>query len=187
MCSDKAEQWSAWGIQLNPALLTYLMMGPRFDQLDAVVVLKSGGLASALSLRQSTAWWLSMWRGQPQPNWVNGDALRTAMLGACNRRGPPGQTSESAPGAWAVVAKSSVLRLIRQAGERVRHPRLSAADTAQLIALDEAGMAQKDIAGTAWQKPECGVALSTTDRTLEIGRGRQRGRPSYRPALTLRC
>ncbi|HEY6682701.1 MAG TPA: hypothetical protein VI030_07000, partial [Propionibacteriaceae bacterium] len=44
------------------------------------------------------------------------------------------------------IAKSSVLRLVRQAGERVRHPRLSATDTARLVQLYEAGLPQKDIA-----------------------------------------
>jgi DNA-directed RNA polymerase specialized sigma24 family protein len=51
------------------------------------------------------------------------------------------------------LAKSSVLRLIRQAGERVRHPRLSPADAAQLIALYEVGMAQKDIAERLGRSP----------------------------------
>jgi DNA-binding transcriptional regulator LsrR (DeoR family) len=44
------------------------------------------------------------------------------------------------------LAKSSVLRLIRDAGERVRHPRFSASETAQLVALYEVGLSQKEIA-----------------------------------------
>lgn len=55
------------------------------------------------------------------------------------------------------LAKSSVLRLVRQAGEPVRYPRLSAIETAKLVALYEAGLPQKDIAerlrrspGTVW-------------------------------------
>lgn len=44
------------------------------------------------------------------------------------------------------IAKSSVLRLVRQAGEQVRHPRLSVAETARLVELYEAGLPQKDIA-----------------------------------------
>jgi hypothetical protein len=44
------------------------------------------------------------------------------------------------------LAKSSVLRLVRQAGQRVRHPRLNASETAQLVALHDAGLSQKDIA-----------------------------------------
>jgi hypothetical protein len=35
------------------------------------------------------------------------------------------------------LAKSSVIRLVRDAGERVQHPRLSASETAQLVALYE--------------------------------------------------
>lgn len=44
------------------------------------------------------------------------------------------------------IAKSTVLRLVRQAGERVRYPRLTAAERAQLVALHEEGWSQKDIA-----------------------------------------
>jgi DNA-binding Lrp family transcriptional regulator len=51
------------------------------------------------------------------------------------------------------LAKSSVLRLVRQAGERVRHPRLSKAETAQMIELYEAGMSQKDIAERLGRSP----------------------------------
>jgi len=51
------------------------------------------------------------------------------------------------------LAKSSVLRLVRQAAERVRHPRLSENDTAQLVALYEAGFSQKDIAARLGRTP----------------------------------
>ena len=44
------------------------------------------------------------------------------------------------------LAKSSVLRFVRQAGERVRHPRFSASETAQLVAPYGAGLPQKEIA-----------------------------------------
>ena len=44
------------------------------------------------------------------------------------------------------VAKSSVLQLVRQAGRQVRQPRLSISQTAQLVALYQAGLSQKDIA-----------------------------------------
>jgi len=44
------------------------------------------------------------------------------------------------------LAKTTVLRLIRQAGERVRHPRFSIAETARLVELYESGLAQKEIA-----------------------------------------
>jgi DNA-directed RNA polymerase specialized sigma24 family protein len=51
------------------------------------------------------------------------------------------------------LAKSSVLRLVRGASERVRHPRLSVTETAQLIALYEAGLPQKDIAERLGRSP----------------------------------
>jgi hypothetical protein len=44
------------------------------------------------------------------------------------------------------IAKSSVLQLLRQAGQQVRQPRLSISQTAQLIAFYQAGLLQKDIA-----------------------------------------
>jgi hypothetical protein len=58
------------------------------------------------------------------------------------------------------IAKSSLLLLVRHAGQPVRHLRLSAAETARLVQLYEAGLPQKDIAQPAWQEPECSVALS---------------------------
>jgi len=51
------------------------------------------------------------------------------------------------------LAKSSVLRLVRQAGERVRHPRLSDSETAQLVALYEQGLSQKNIAEQLGRSP----------------------------------
>ena len=44
------------------------------------------------------------------------------------------------------IAKTTVLRLIREAGEPVRHPRLSTSETACLVDLYEAGSSQRDIA-----------------------------------------
>jgi transposase len=44
------------------------------------------------------------------------------------------------------LAKTTVARLIRQAGELVRHPRFSPAETARLVKLHEAGLTQKAIA-----------------------------------------
>jgi hypothetical protein len=43
------------------------------------------------------------------------------------------------------IAKTTVLRLIRRAGETVRHPRLSPAETARLVELYKSGLPQKDI------------------------------------------
>jgi DNA-binding NarL/FixJ family response regulator len=51
------------------------------------------------------------------------------------------------------IAKSSVLGLVRQAGEQVRHPRLSVAETARLVGLYEAGLPQKDIAERLGRSP----------------------------------
>ncbi len=51
------------------------------------------------------------------------------------------------------LAKSSVLDLVRQAGERVRHPRFSSAETAQLVAPYEAGLSQVDIAERLGRSP----------------------------------
>jgi DNA-directed RNA polymerase specialized sigma24 family protein len=51
------------------------------------------------------------------------------------------------------IAKSSVLRLLRQAGELVRHPRISPAETARLIQLYEAGLPQQDIAERLGRSP----------------------------------
>jgi DNA-binding CsgD family transcriptional regulator len=43
--------------------------------------------------------------------------------------------------------------LVRQAGERVRHPRLSATEIARLVQLYEAGLPQKDIAQRLGRSP----------------------------------
>jgi transposase-like protein len=51
------------------------------------------------------------------------------------------------------IAKNSVLQLVRQAGEGVRYPRLSASETAQLVALYDAGLGQKDIAERLGRTP----------------------------------
>ena len=44
------------------------------------------------------------------------------------------------------LAKTTVARLIRQAGELLRHPRFSPAETARLVKLHEVGLTQKAIA-----------------------------------------
>jgi len=51
------------------------------------------------------------------------------------------------------IAKSSVLRLVRHAGQPVRHLRLSATETARLVQLYEAGLPQKDIAQRLGRSP----------------------------------
>jgi DNA-binding CsgD family transcriptional regulator len=51
------------------------------------------------------------------------------------------------------LAKSSVLRLVRQAGGRVRHPRLSTKETAQLVTLYKAGVPQSEIAARLGRSP----------------------------------
>jgi DNA-directed RNA polymerase specialized sigma24 family protein len=51
------------------------------------------------------------------------------------------------------IAKSSVLGLVRQAREQVRHPRLSTTQTALLVALYEAGLSQVDIAERLGRSP----------------------------------
>lgn len=68
--------------------------------------------------------------------------------------------SEYAAGATAAelgqcygLAKSSVLQLVRQAGEPVRHPRLSANEKAQLLSLHRAGLSQREIAERLARSP----------------------------------
>ena len=51
------------------------------------------------------------------------------------------------------LAKNSVLALVRQAGKRVRYPRLSESETTQLVELYEAGLSQKDIAARLGRTP----------------------------------
>ncbi|HEY6810474.1 MAG TPA: helix-turn-helix domain-containing protein [Propionibacteriaceae bacterium] len=51
------------------------------------------------------------------------------------------------------IAKSSVLRLLRQAGTAVRHPRLSPTETALLVELFRTGVTQKDIAKRLGRSP----------------------------------
>jgi hypothetical protein len=51
------------------------------------------------------------------------------------------------------IAKSGVLRLVRQAGEQVRHPRFSADETAELIRLFKTGLQQKHLAERLGRSP----------------------------------
>jgi hypothetical protein len=59
------------------------------------------------------------------------------------------------------IAKSSLLRLVRHAGQPVRHLRLSAAETARLVQLYEAGLPQEDIAQPTWRsRVQCGIVCA---------------------------
>jgi DNA-binding CsgD family transcriptional regulator len=51
------------------------------------------------------------------------------------------------------LARNSVLALVRQAGERVRLPRLSRSETARMVALYTAGLPQKEIAERLGRSP----------------------------------
>ena len=51
------------------------------------------------------------------------------------------------------IAKNSVLGLVRQAGEWVRHPRFTAIVTARVIELYEAGVRQHEIAHRLGRSP----------------------------------
>ena len=56
------------------------------------------------------------------------------------------------------LAKSKVLRLVRQAGERVRHQRLSRSETARLVQLYRAGRNRKTSPnGLAKAPAQCGI------------------------------
>jgi hypothetical protein len=69
-------------------------------------------------LRRLSAWWANTWLGQLQPT-----SLGTMAF-----------------------AKSSVLRLVREAGLRVRHPRFGKEEVARLAELYAAGTTQTQIA-----------------------------------------
>jgi DNA-binding CsgD family transcriptional regulator len=51
------------------------------------------------------------------------------------------------------IAKSSVLRLVRESGKHVRHPRLSQEEIARLLELYHSGLSQKDIAALLGRSP----------------------------------
>jgi transposase-like protein len=51
------------------------------------------------------------------------------------------------------IAKNSVLRLIHKAGEQVRHSRFSGTETAEVVQLYKAGLAQKEIAKRLGRTP----------------------------------
>jgi len=113
------------GFKLNPMLLTYVAKGPRARPRRRIGRRREGRISKRLETETIE---------RLVAEYVDGTTA--AELG--QRYG---------------VAKSSVLRLVREAGERVRHPRLSAAETAQLVALYEAGLPQKDIAEQIGRSP----------------------------------
>ena len=62
------------------------------------------------------------------------------------------------------IAKTTVLRLIRQSGESVRHPRFSAAELTRLVELSESGLSQKDISERLGRaRVRCGTACGGWD------------------------
>jgi hypothetical protein len=90
------------------------------------------------------------------------------------------------------LAKTTVLRLIRQAGERVRHPRLSVAETGRLVELYEAGLPQR-ILPNSWAEARArsGTASGGPDwcepATNGSGRARASAWPSSWISAAVRC
>jgi DNA-binding CsgD family transcriptional regulator len=113
------------GIQIEPALLTYVSEGAR--------------ARPARGRGRRREWWLSK---RLDPETV--ERLVAEYSGG---------TAAADVGRRYGVGKNSVLRLVRAAGKSVRHPRLSVAETAQLLALYESGLSQKDIAGRLGRSP----------------------------------
>jgi DNA-directed RNA polymerase specialized sigma24 family protein len=113
------------GFKLNPALLTYIVDAPR----PGPTRRRSRRRERQISKRLDTE---------------TVERLVTEYVGGA---------SSAELGRRYGIAKSSVLRLVRHAGEAVRHPRLSETEMAQLIALYEAGLPQKDIAEHIGRSP----------------------------------
>jgi hypothetical protein len=67
------------------------------------------------------------------------------------------------------LAKNSVIRLVRQAGKQVRHPRLSSSELARLVVLFSSGAYAKGHRGTARPEPERRLALLAPVGTLMTG------------------
>jgi hypothetical protein len=95
------------------------------DMLAVSTIAENVESDKGLMHKRSGAWWLSTWPGGPLPK----------------------------VGEQYGLAKGSVLELVRQAGRSVRHSRLSAHETAQLVALYKAGLPQKDIAKRLGRTP----------------------------------
>jgi hypothetical protein len=101
---------------LNPALLSYVIAGPR-----ARLARRSGRHRRERRISKR----------------LDAEAIEPEYVGG---------TTAADLGQRYGLAKSSVLRLVRQAGERVRRPRLSVTEAARVGQLYEAGLRQKDIA-----------------------------------------
>jgi DNA-binding NarL/FixJ family response regulator len=114
------------GFKLNPALLSYVIAGPR-----ARLPRRSG-----------------RHRGERRiSNRLEAEAIERLVAEYA------GGTTAADLGQRYGLAKSSVLRLVRQAGERVRRPRLSVTEAARVGQLYEAGLRQKDIAERLGRSP----------------------------------
>ena len=74
------------------------------------------------------------------------------------------------------LAKNSVIRLVRQAGKQVRHPRLSSSELARLVVLFQAGLTQRETGARAPSGTACagcdsyaGVVLERLLEPLSVG------------------
>jgi DNA-directed RNA polymerase specialized sigma24 family protein len=113
------------GFRLNPAVLTYVMR--------------------TLPARQT-------WRARQRRERRISKRLDAATIDRLVAEYVGGTTAAELGQRYG-LAKSSVIRLVRQAGERVRHPRLSTTETAHLVALYEAGLSQMEIAERMGRSP----------------------------------
>ena len=113
------------GFKLNPMLLTYIIEGPRARPRRRTSRRRERQIRKRL-------------KAETIERLVNEYRAGTTSAELGRRYG---------------LAKSSVLRLVREAGERVRHTRLSTIETHQLVALYEAGLSQKDIAERLGRSP----------------------------------
>jgi DNA-binding NarL/FixJ family response regulator len=114
------------GFKLNPALLSYVIAGPR-----ARLPLRSGRHRGGRRISKR----------------LEAEAIERLVAEYA------GGTTAADLGQRYGLAKSSVLRLVRQAGERVRRPRLSVTEAARVGQLYEAGLRQKDIAERLGRSP----------------------------------
>jgi transposase len=114
------------GFKLNPALLSYVIAGPR-----ARLRRRSGRHRGERRISKR----------------LEAEAIERLVAEYAG-----GTTAADLDQRYG-LAKSSVLRLVRQAGERVRRPRLSVTEAARVGQLYEAGLRQKDIAERLGRSP----------------------------------